>query len=488
MPSPSTVDNNSKDSTPLLRRSSTRRPSTTQELRRLLALAGPILLTYVLEFLPGVVSLMLVGRMASPQTKEFLDGATLSSMLLYLSGEAPGFGLATALDTLCSQAHGAGRPRQMGVSFQTGVLVLSVAFVPVALVNWYAERWLLALQQPAEVAALAGRFSRLLVPGLPFLFLYELLKKVLQAQNVVAPMVHIAVLSNVVNAVLGVYLTWYTAWGFDGAALARSLSNAVLPLATLAYFRWWRPEALAVWWPGWRPLDALRHAPAFLALGVPGMFMLVLEWLSYEVMAVLAGLLPAGVVAISVHSVLSTLANVGFHCFIGVGVATNVLVGNYVGSGQRSHAQLVTRLGVAVSLAIAVLLVVAIIAGRALLPSLLINDAVAISNAAAALLVLVPFELLDAVNTVLQGVFRGTGHQTFAAVLNLCAYMVIGLPCGCWLAFQCGYGVQGLWLGLSVGYAVCVAVSSVKILRIDWEAMTRDAKARLREQQETSTQ
>ncbi|KAJ0400367.1 hypothetical protein P43SY_000307 [Pythium insidiosum] len=467
------------DTTPLVGDGATG-PSPMRELRKLSALAAPIMLTYVLEFLPGVVSLMLVGRMASPQTKEFLDGATLSSMFIYLSGEAPGFGLATALDTLCSQAHGAGRPRQMGISFQTGVLVLAVAFVPVALANWYTESWLLALHQPAEVAALAGRFSRLLVPGLPFLFLYELLKKVLQAQNVVAPMVHIAVLSNVVNILLGIYLTWYTPWGYDGAAIARTVSNVVLPLATLPYF-WWRPEALTRWWPGWQPLDALRHVPAFLTLGVPGMFMLVLEWLSYEVMAVLAGLLPDSVVAISVHSVLSTLANIGFHCFIGAGVATNVLVGNYVGSGQRRHAQLATQIGVAVSLAIAVILVVVIIAGRALLPELLINDAVAITHAAAALIVLIPFELLDAINTVLQGVFRGTGHQTFAAALNLCAYMGIGLPCGCWLAFRWGWGVQGLWLGLSVGYAVCVTVSVLKIARIDWDAMTRAAKERLRD-------
>jgi MATE family multidrug resistance protein len=415
--------------------------------------------------------------MDSPLTKEYVGGATLSSMFIYLSGEAPGFGLATALDTLCSQAYGAGKPQRIGVSFQTGVLVLSAVLVPVFWLNWYSGHFLTLMQQPDDVAILAGQFSRCLLPGLPFLFLYELLKKVLQAQNIVAPMVWIAILSNIVNVALGILLTWYTPLGFQGAAIARSISNLVLPLATVPYFIWY-PENFNAWWPGWQPRAVLEHVGVFLSLGIPGMFMLVLEWLSYEIMAVFAGLLPNSVVAISVHSVLSNVANIAFHFFIGVGVATNVLVGNYVGSGQKAHAKLVSSLGLVVSMGIAVGLVITITATHRFLPTMFINDDESIALASIAVLYLIPFELLDAANCVMQGVFRGTGRQTFAAVVNLVCYFVIGLPSGLLFAFKFHMGVEGFWLALSLGYLCSVGVSLWKIWTTNWDAMVEEANER----------
>ncbi|TMW57781.1 hypothetical protein Poli38472_014384 [Pythium oligandrum] len=453
-------------------------PHEKSEFKKLCALSAPIVFTYILEFLPGVISIMLVGRMDSPLTKEYVGGATLSSMFIYLSGEAPGFGLATALDTLCSQAYGAGKPQRIGISFQTGVIVLSVVFIPIFFLNWYSEQFMIWMHQPEEVTELAGIFSRWLLPGLPFLFLYELLKKVMQAQNVVAPMVWIAILSNVVNLALGIWLTWYTSLGYEGAAIARTISNVVLPAAAIPYFMW-KPEAFHVWWPGFQPKQALAHVKVFLTLGVPGMFMLVLEWLSYEIMAVFVGWLPNSVVAISVHSVLSNVANIAFHVFIGISVAATVMVGNYVGSGQHDHAKMASQLGMKLSLAVAVLIVVLIAALHRQLPQMFIGDDESVSESAKAILSLIPFELLDSLNCVMQGVFRGTGRQKFAAILNLLAYFVVGLPFGFLLAFQLDCGVQGFWLGLTGGYLLSVCISLVKICRTDWIAMSEEAEARL---------
>jgi multidrug resistance protein, MATE family len=450
-------------------------PIVSSELEKLWTLSLPIVITYVLEILPEVVSIMLVGRMDSPLTKEYVDGATLSSMFISISGEAPGLGLATALDTLCSQAFGAGKPQRIGVSFQTGLFVLALAYAPIFWMNYHTTHFMTLLHQPDDVAILAGQFSRLLLPGLPFLFLYELLKKVLQAQNIVTPMVWIAVFSNLVNIVLGVYFTWYTSLGFEGAAIARSISNMVLPLATVPYFLW-KPENWHAWWPGWQPRAVLAHVREFLSLGIPGMFMVVLEWFSYDIMAVLVAFLPSSVVAISVHSVLSNVANIAFRLYMGVAVATNVLVGNYVGSGKQAHAKTVAYLGMLTALGIALVLVVVITMTHNLLPTLFINDDESVELASLALLSLVPFELLDAVNCVMQGVFSGTGRQTFAAAANLLCYFVIGLPCGFVLAYHLHWGVQGFWIGLTVGYLCSACVSAYKIWHTDWDGLAHRAR------------
>lgn len=62
------------------------------------------------------------------------------------------------MDTLCSQAYGAGQFHALGIYFQTGVLVLGLAFVPVFLLNIHCTEILLVLGQPKAVATLAGEF------------------------------------------------------------------------------------------------------------------------------------------------------------------------------------------------------------------------------------------------------------------------------------------------------------------------------------------
>lgn len=56
-------------------------PVARDELQKLLVLVVPVVATYVLEYLPGLVCIMLVGHINSPLSKEFVDAATMSTMV-----------------------------------------------------------------------------------------------------------------------------------------------------------------------------------------------------------------------------------------------------------------------------------------------------------------------------------------------------------------------------------------------------------------------
>lgn len=448
-----------------------------KEFRRLCELSWPVIFTYVLEEFPEIISLTLVGHMDSPLTNVYVDAAALSTMFVNLTAVALCFGLGTALDTLCSQAFGAGKPMKMGIYFQTGVVALGIAMIPVFVVNWYTEPFLLWMHQPPEVAKLAARFTRWVLPGLPFMYVYELLKKILEAQNVVTPMVNVAILSNIVNLVFGVYLTWYTPLGFDGAAIARTIANILLPLALIPCFCSKNSE-LEAWWPGWNLRRAWKAMPKFLTLGVPGLLMVMLEWWAFEVMQIAVGWLPNGVVAISVQSVLANISTTTFNFFFGISVATSICVGNYVGSAQPAHAKLVSMLGMALALGVSLVLTVFILVMRSSLPSMFLNDPTAIAYSAHALLFLLPYQQFDALNCIMQGVFRGTGRMQLATYINFFGWIAIGLPAGGMLGFMCGLGVEGMWLGLTIGATVAVVLSGYKIWRTDWNDMADEARLR----------
>ncbi|CAH0520206.1 unnamed protein product [Peronospora belbahrii] len=450
-------------------------PDIKTEVRKLFALAYPVTFTYVLEFFPQLVSMTLVGHLDSPLTKQYLDGVALSTMCMNLTAIGIGFGLATAMDTLCSQAYGAGKPKKLGIYFQSGLIVLGLAMIPVFIINWYTEAFLVMTGQPAQVAKFAGRFSRILLPGIPAVYVYEMVKKVMQAQNVVLPMVHIAVISNLVNLLLGIYLTFFTSLGFDSAAIARLLSEVVLPLCLIPYFMW-NPHIPAEWWPGWQAKQAVHHLGTFLRLGLPGAAMMLLEWWSFEIMAAFVGWLPSSVVAISVHSVLVSVSTFAFNFFLGISVAANVLVGNYLGSNKPHHANMASTVGMILSVSLSAVIAIIIIATRYLIPKIFINDAVSIGMAEHALLFLMPYQMCDAINAVMQGVFRGTGRLLLGTYINLLAYFVIGLPFGVYLAFRMDMGVEGMWLGLTAGIFFGCVVSFIKICETNWKSMADAAR------------
>jgi MATE family multidrug resistance protein len=77
------------------------------------------------------------------------------------------------------------------------------------------------------------------------------------------------------------------------------------------------------------------------------------------------------------------------------------------------------------------------------------------------------FQLFDGVQGVATGVLRGLGDTRTPMLWNLGAHWGIGLPLGYALCFSAGYGVIGLWWGLSTGLIICgVALLAVWSRRV----------------------
>ncbi|RLN96996.1 hypothetical protein BBJ28_00009115 [Nothophytophthora sp. Chile5] len=421
--------------------------------------------------------------MDSPYAQHYVDAATVSIMvcscLMNISALSLGLGLASALDTLCSQAYGAKRLEKIGVYFQTGILVLTTVLVPMLLINSFAEPILLFLGQDEEVSHLARDFSRLMLPGLPFLFLYELVRKVLQAQNILKPLVLIAVAGNVVNAVAGYVLAFHTSLGFNGIAIARSLGNVVLALLLIPYF-YWHPEHLRQWWcHGWDLKAAFGYTSLFLRLGFPGMLMMAVEMWAFEVLSILAGLLPDSVVALATHAAQMNVIVMIWTIWLGFSVAANIRVGNCLGANMPKKAKLACQLSLALVFALSLVTVAFLYGFSGSIPRLFLDDHDSVALASNVMAVWSPFVIADATNSVVQGVFRGAGRQKPAAITNVVAYYVGGIPLGALLGFQFDLGVKGLWLGVGFGLVATVSVLLFLMLRYwKWDKLADDAQKR----------
>jgi MATE family multidrug resistance protein len=70
------------------------------------------------------------------------------------------------------------------------------------------------------------------------------------------------------------------------------------------------------------------------------------------------------------------------------------------------------------------------------------------------LIVAAMFQLFDGLQGVSTGLLRGLGDTRTPMIGNLAGHWLFGLPIGYALCFRSGWGVVGLWAGLSAGLVV----------------------------------
>ena len=149
------------------------------EAKVLFQYSAPLVVTYLLQYSFNLVTVFVAGRLGTNE----LGAASLASMTYNITGLFVYEGLATSLDTLTSQAYGAGKKHLVGLQVQRMCGLLMVVTIPIAAL-WLCSGWILALIVPeTELAYLAGSFIRIYLIGAPGYALFEAGKRFVQAQG-----------------------------------------------------------------------------------------------------------------------------------------------------------------------------------------------------------------------------------------------------------------------------------------------------------------
>jgi MATE family multidrug resistance protein len=78
-------------------------------------------------------------------------------------------------------------------------------------------------------------------------------------------------------------------------------------------------------------------------------------------------------------------------------------------------------------------------------------DAAVVTLGVRLLAIAAAFQLFDGAQAITTGILRGAGDTRTPMVANVVGHWLVGLPVGYLLCFTRGWGVSGLWVGLSVG-------------------------------------
>lgn len=149
------------------------------ESKLLARYSTPLFFTYLLQYSFQTTTVIVAGRLGTNE----LGAVSLASMTANVIGLAIYEGLATSLDTLCSQAYGGGKKELVGLHMQRMVCLLWLVTIPIGAI-WICSPWILAALVPEkELAQLAGTYLRIYLIGMPGFATFEAGKRLVQAQG-----------------------------------------------------------------------------------------------------------------------------------------------------------------------------------------------------------------------------------------------------------------------------------------------------------------
>ncbi|KAJ3110741.1 hypothetical protein HDU96_006301 [Phlyctochytrium bullatum] len=385
------------------------------EVKALIPLSWPVSAGYLLRNSIFIAAVFSLGR----HSTQALASMALCTLFCNVTGFSIGIGMASALDTLCSQAYGEAlkgklHKHELGRHLQRGLLVLFLLSIPISVLWCFTDKILILVGQSPEIAMLAGRFVRCMIPGLYPYFVGEAVKRYLQAQGIMSASMVIIGLVSPVNVVLQYVLVWSPiGLGEIGAPIAISISYGLLALLMILYVLFVKGGEC---WGGIEPRELFRT------------YMLPL----------------------------------------GFAIAATTRIGNALGAAcpYRARVSALSALIIGQILALGNSTLLMLVKNQW---GLLWTDEPAVVKLVAEVLPLAAvFQLSDATGAISGGILRGIGRQEIGAYLNIVGYYLVGLPFGFYACFRLNFQLFGLWLGLTMGLIIVSIIQVVIILKTDW--------------------
>ena len=503
-----------------------------QHTRDVLSISGPIIMSEIFQNTLPIVDIAFVGRLLS---KEDLAAAALATVWFNLWNTTM-MGFMTAIDTLLSQSYGAGKHDAFRTWTGTSLIVVFWTTIVVAGLIALCGPAMKLFGQDSSQADEAALFSYRLLPGIFPYYLFKVLIKYLQTQDILWPGVYVGICANGFNILFNWLLIDRWGLGIAGAPWATTLTRLVEFLLVLAYLFWagrrqqqhQHPQSstvqgeatttaitndevpvdgagaveyainseskntandsnlvqrLQMTWPiifsseHWMSRTQLRP---FRKLAVSGALSIAAEAWSFEITTILAGLL--GTISLDAHIITLSIATFIFLSFpFAIGIAASIRVGQLTGDGQSGDAQRSCAVSMGLATIVQAILVAILWPCRDIVGELFSSD----EEVAALVTELIPlsciFMMGDAIQAVTGGALRGLGRQTLVLFLNILGFWLLAVPVGSTLTFsRIDMGVQGIWWGFAVGIYASSFIGLVFLkFRIDWDLEAAKASKRI---------
>lgn len=439
----------------------------------MLRLAAPLALSELGWLAMNFVDTIAVGHL--PNSAIAIGAVSVGTILFYCIAIF-GSNLLLGLDTMVSQAYGAGRLEECHRNLFNAIY-LTLALSPPMIILILVSLPLLQRMgmDPLVVQTTIPFVKALTWSALP-LALYFALRRYLQAMGIVKPVVFTLVSANVVN-LLGNWVFVYGHLGLRSVGVTGSgwstFVSRVYMVAFLAgavlYYDRKRSSGL---WLASRRVEIARLRE-LLRLGLPAAVQFLLEISAFTAATVLIARL--GALPLAGHQIALNVAGLTFMIPLGISSAAAVRVGHAIGARDISGAIRSGWMAIFFSIAFECCSALFLLCFPKTIARIYSSDLLVIHAGALLLLVAGVFQLFDGLQVTIAGALRGAGNTWTPMIVHLFGYWIIGLPIGAVLCFKSGWGAIGLWIGLCVGLILIGSILVFAWMRLIKQLTSTDA-------------
>ncbi|SEH11952.1 putative efflux protein, MATE family [Natronorubrum sediminis] len=436
-------------------------------------LAWPLVVIQLLQVAYNVGDTFWLGAL-SPDA---VGAVSLAFPLLFLV-IAVGAGFTTAGAILIAQHTGAESGKGGLIAGQTITFISLVAIVLGAIGYVATEPMLEVLPADSDTEAailpLAGEYLQIFFLGVPFVFGFFVFAALMRGYgNTRAPM-RVMAISVVINLVIDPLLIFGVGplprLEIAGAAVATVVSRGIATLIGF-YLLYYTDVGPDIEFGHLRP--RLEYVSEITRLGVPTAIEQSMTAMALVAMTAIVVTFPPAVVA--AYGLGNRLISLAFLPALGMGQATDSIVGQNLGAGRSDRAERATWIGagviggiMAVAGAIAFLFpepfvsvfLTAEEAGRA---ETLEYGVTYLRYAAFGFVFM-------GVMQVILGAFRGAGNTKTALVFSVLGLWIVRVPVTYVLIFVADWGTTGIWLGVVIGDIVGALAAVAWFSRGTWKA------------------
>jgi MATE family multidrug resistance protein len=430
----------------------------------------PAAVTTLLFFANQAITTMVVGRVLGTVV---LAQYTVGQSIFNACGLSLAHGMATALDTLCSQSYG--RQQQgpeLGELFQRSLVVCIGMNIPVMIFFFYCDPVTLAVFGP-EIGPGVAQFLHWCPIYLVLVTVYKCLQKTLQSQKLPRIPLTAAVCATISCPFFNY---WFTHRGLHGAVMAIMLSQAVAcgvmilgsllhPAVIIYQAKFPSPKALE--WEGIKE---------FISVGCPSLFSVCSEWWVFQILIGLVATL--GNEEIAAFTIAFNVILIQFSIPQGFSIALGVLVGNEMGANNPAGARAYSRLGLLGNACFTLLNSVLLYSfSNAVWSCYTIDHEVHVALNSA-LWGVIGFVIGDSTQAGMQGSFRGVTRQRVCARVVLVTLWMVGLPASFVYVLEMRMRLIGIFLGEVTGFLIEIPTLLYDMWHWDWEELAQQASHR----------
>lgn len=399
--------------------------------------ALPLIAGQVGQMLFGIGDIAVAGRY-SPELLAGLGTATgIFAPFLML-----GLGITAAVGPLHAKRRGEKSEEasflasSLFTAFLCGLAIMGLIYLLIPFMG--------RLNLTPEIIPLVRSYLLIVAPSIIPVLLYQVLKEYLQAEDKTLMANAIILIFTVINLPLNALLMFgygpIPSLGIHGAALATLICRTLMTVVIWGYTQKAHTIGLVV--KGNLIKEVLR-------LGIPIGLGTLTEVLVFSTVTVLVG--GMSVLASAGHNIVLNLASLTFMVPLALGSAASVKVGYQFGA--KNARELDAYALSALTLAASFMLLTAFLYFT--VPELLLrfatNDPELLAAGVKLLFFVALFQMPDGLQVTLWGILRGIGVTKVPMFLSLVGNWCIGLPIGCYFAYQKAMEAEGLWAGLAIG-------------------------------------